>query len=89
MDAGTIVECDHPYHLLKNKNGFLNKMVEQTGQRNARFLNGLAYEVFAYISVISYHLNVYFIIFIFRITIKCKFQIRIWNDLTNINEDEN
>nr|CAD7441120.1 unnamed protein product [Timema bartmani] len=31
MDAGTMVEFDHPFLLLKNKNGFLFRMVQQTG----------------------------------------------------------
>jgi ATP-binding cassette subfamily C (CFTR/MRP) protein 4 len=32
MDAGTIVEFDHPHVLLQNKNGFLFSMVQQTGK---------------------------------------------------------
>ncbi|XP_060872943.1 probable multidrug resistance-associated protein lethal(2)03659 isoform X2 [Metopolophium dirhodum] len=43
IDAGTVVEFDHPYNLLKNKDGFLYKMVEQTGQSNAQLLHSLAY----------------------------------------------
>ncbi|GLV41617.1 uncharacterized protein CBL_06846 [Carabus blaptoides fortunei] len=31
MDAGTMVEFDHPFILLQNHNGFLCKMVQQTG----------------------------------------------------------
>lgn len=31
MDAGTMVEFDHPYILLRNNNGFFYKMVQQTG----------------------------------------------------------
>lgn len=49
MDDGTVVEFDHPYNLLKNKYGFLHKMVEQTGQRNAQSLQSLAYEVLIYL----------------------------------------
>lgn len=45
MDAGTMVEFDHPYILLKNKNGFLYKMVEQTGQATAELLHSIAAEV--------------------------------------------
>ncbi|XP_025202348.1 probable multidrug resistance-associated protein lethal(2)03659 isoform X2 [Melanaphis sacchari] len=44
MNAGTIVEFDDPYILLKNKDGYLHKMVEQTGQSNAQSLHHLAYE---------------------------------------------
>lgn len=32
MDAGTVVEFDHPHVLLQNKNGFLFSMVQQTGK---------------------------------------------------------
>ncbi|PNF14801.1 putative multidrug resistance-associated protein lethal(2)03659 [Cryptotermes secundus] len=32
MDAGTMVEFDHPHVLLLNKNGFLFNMVQQTGK---------------------------------------------------------
>lgn len=45
MDAGTVVEFDHPYNLLKNKDGFLYKMVEQTGQTTADLLHSIAAEV--------------------------------------------
>ncbi|XP_022166683.1 probable multidrug resistance-associated protein lethal(2)03659 [Myzus persicae] len=44
IDAGTVVEFDHPYNLLKNKGGFLYQMVERTGQGNAQSLHSLAYE---------------------------------------------
>jgi len=44
MNAGTVVEFDRPYNLLKNKDGYLHKMVEQTGQSNAQSLHNLAYE---------------------------------------------
>jgi len=46
MDAGTMVEFDHPYNLLKDKNGFLYKMVKQTGSTNAELLHNIAAEVF-------------------------------------------
>jgi ATP-binding cassette, subfamily C (CFTR/MRP), member 4 len=49
MNAGTVVEFDHPYNLLKNKNGYLHKMVEQTGQSNAQSLHNLAYEVIIFL----------------------------------------
>lgn len=45
MDAGKMVEMDHPYKLLKNKDGFLYKMVEQTGQATAKLLHKAAAEV--------------------------------------------
>lgn len=45
MDSGAIVEFDHPYVLLKNNDGFLYKMVEQTGQATADLLYGLAAKV--------------------------------------------
>lgn len=45
MDAGTVVEFDHPKNLLKNKEGFFHKMVEQTGQTTAHMLHSLAEEV--------------------------------------------
>ncbi|XP_060850029.1 probable multidrug resistance-associated protein lethal(2)03659 isoform X2 [Rhopalosiphum padi] len=44
MDAGTMVEFDHPYNLLKDKNGFLYKMVKQTGSTNAELLHNIAAE---------------------------------------------
>jgi len=45
MDAGSVVEFDHPYTLLKNNNGFFYKMVNQTGQVNAEVLHYKATEV--------------------------------------------
>ncbi|VVC32370.1 Hypothetical protein CINCED_3A012061 [Cinara cedri] len=42
MDAGQMVEFDHPHNLLKNKNGFLYKMVEQTGRDTADLLYSIA-----------------------------------------------
>lgn len=45
IDSGAVVEFDHPYNLLKNKDGFLYKMVAQTGQNNAQYLHSLASEV--------------------------------------------
>lgn len=45
LDAGKIVEFDHPYNLLKNKNGFLYSMVDQTGPVNADLLHKIASEV--------------------------------------------
>lgn len=45
MDSGTMVEYDNPYKLLENKNGYLYKMVEQTGQVTADLLYGIAKQV--------------------------------------------
>lgn len=45
MDAGKMVEFDRPFNLLQNKNGFLFKMVEQTGQATASALHKIAAEV--------------------------------------------
>ncbi|XP_008186888.2 probable multidrug resistance-associated protein lethal(2)03659 [Acyrthosiphon pisum] len=46
MDGGTIVEFNHPYILLENKNGYLYKMVEQTDPNNAKLLHSIAAESF-------------------------------------------
>jgi len=45
LDASTAVEFDHPHNLLKNKNGFLYKMVEETGRVSADLLYNIAKEV--------------------------------------------
>ncbi|CAI6361191.1 unnamed protein product [Macrosiphum euphorbiae] len=44
IDAGTVVEFDHPHNLLKNEDGFFYKMVAQTGPNNAQSLHNIAYE---------------------------------------------
>jgi len=46
MDAGTVVEFDHPYNLLKNKDGFFYNMVEQTGTETSELLYNIAAEVY-------------------------------------------
>lgn len=45
LDEGKIVEFDHPYNLLKDENGFLYSMVDQTGPENADLLRKIASEV--------------------------------------------
>lgn len=45
MDAGKMVEFGHPFNLLKNKDGFLYNMVEQSGRVTADLLHCLAAEV--------------------------------------------
>jgi len=45
IDAGLVVEFDHPHNLLKNKNGHLYKLVAQTGQNNANKLHNIAEQV--------------------------------------------
>ncbi|XP_049950536.1 ATP-binding cassette sub-family C member 4-like isoform X1 [Schistocerca serialis cubense] len=42
MDAGAMVEYDHPYTLLKNPTGFLSKLVEETGSAMAEQLRCVA-----------------------------------------------
>jgi len=45
MDAGVVVEYDHPHNLLKNKLGHFHQMVEQTGQVSADLLHNVASNV--------------------------------------------
>lgn len=45
MDKGTMVEFDHPYTLLQNKEGTFHKMVEQMGSDTVDLLYRLATEV--------------------------------------------
>lgn len=42
MDAGRMVEFDHPYELLKLKKGYLRKLVDQTGPSNTLKLEKIA-----------------------------------------------
>ncbi|XP_026820568.1 probable multidrug resistance-associated protein lethal(2)03659 isoform X1 [Rhopalosiphum maidis] len=44
MDKGTMVEFDHPYNLLQNKEGVFYKLVEQTGPDTVDLLHRLATE---------------------------------------------
>jgi len=55
MDAGKIVEFDHPHCLLRHReNGFLYQMVEQTGQTTADLLHSVAAEVWYTLIVIVF-----------------------------------
>ncbi|PSN41133.1 hypothetical protein C0J52_16289 [Blattella germanica] len=44
MDAGTMVEFDHPHILLQNKDGYFYKMVQETGKAMADQLHKIAEE---------------------------------------------
>lgn len=57
MDAGIMVEFNHPFILLQNKDGFLSKMVEQTGQATADLLHRVAAEVILNICILG--LNIF------------------------------
>lgn len=46
MDHGSMVEFDHPYSLLKNENGYLSKLVNQTGSGTALMLQNIAQQNF-------------------------------------------
>lgn len=45
LDAGNVVEFDHPHILLGNKNGYLYKMAEKTGKDSVDMFRGLAEKV--------------------------------------------
>lgn len=42
MEAGTVMEFDHPYNLLQNSNGYFSKLVSQTGHGGAQRLYDIA-----------------------------------------------
>lgn len=42
MDAGKIVEFDHAHQLLQDSNGFLTKLVNETGPTEAQYLKRIA-----------------------------------------------
>lgn len=48
LDAGCVVEYDHPYLLLQNENGYLSKLVSQTGSTMAENLRKMAEKVTIY-----------------------------------------
>lgn len=45
MDAGRMVEFDHPHMLLQNADGILRGMVDQTGRGMAETLSRVAKQV--------------------------------------------
>lgn len=45
MDAGRMVEFDHPHILLQKKDGVLRGMVDQTGRATAETLAKVALQV--------------------------------------------
>lgn len=45
MDAGRVMEFDHPHILMKNKLGYLTSMVNRTGPGMAENLKSIAKEV--------------------------------------------
>ena len=42
IDAGRLVEFGHPYDLLRDTNGFLYKLVQNTGRLSAEILHRVA-----------------------------------------------
>ncbi|XP_031633880.1 probable multidrug resistance-associated protein lethal(2)03659 [Contarinia nasturtii] len=42
MDAGQAVEFDHAHCLLQNENGFLTKLVHETGSENSKYIKDIA-----------------------------------------------
>ncbi|XP_046984857.1 ATP-binding cassette sub-family C member 4-like isoform X1 [Schistocerca americana] len=47
MDAGRLMEFDHPHILLQNKSGFLHKLVQETGKNMAEQLQTAAEQAFS------------------------------------------
>lgn len=58
MDAGTMVEFDHPYILLRNNNGFFYKMVQQTGPFAMNNLINIAKQVSIHKYIHIYKINI-------------------------------
>ncbi|KAI4466024.1 atp-binding cassette sub-family c [Holotrichia oblita] len=48
MDAGRIVECDHPHLLLQNENGYFTKLVMETGDTMFHSLKKIAQDAYSY-----------------------------------------
>ncbi|CAH1098763.1 unnamed protein product [Psylliodes chrysocephalus] len=53
MDAGQVMEFDHPYYLLQNSESFLSKMVNETGPEMAYKLKQIAKNSYLYKNKIS------------------------------------
>lgn len=47
MDAGRILECGHPYELLKDENGFFSKMVKELGPASESSLREIAGDAYS------------------------------------------
>lgn len=58
MDAGQMVEFDHPHFLLQNENGVLSGMVKQTGRAMAEALHTIAEQVSHFPNHSRYHRSV-------------------------------
>ncbi|XP_063704489.1 probable multidrug resistance-associated protein lethal(2)03659 [Culicoides brevitarsis] len=46
MDAGQVIEFDHPHVLMQNRDGMLRKLVDKTGKQTAKMLKEIAEESF-------------------------------------------
>ncbi|GJQ86164.1 hypothetical protein Trydic_g13443 [Trypoxylus dichotomus] len=46
MDAGQVVECDHPHILLQNPNGYFTKLVKETGDAMFTSLKRIAQDAY-------------------------------------------
>ena len=54
MDAGRVVEFDHPYILLKNNKSVFKSMVEHTGRSTSKKLYSVAKKVRALALLFTY-----------------------------------
>lgn len=59
LEAGEVVEFDHPNDLLKNKNGYFYKMVEKLGQTGADSLYKLDVRIIIYKLLHHSHFHIY------------------------------
>lgn len=57
LDAGRLIEFDHPYILLQNKKGHFRQMVAETGPSMAPILHKLAAEVYKSVHVFILYLQ--------------------------------
>ncbi|XP_049801524.1 ATP-binding cassette sub-family C member 4-like [Schistocerca nitens] len=53
MDAGTVVEYDHPHILMKNLDGFLSNLVAETGTAMAEQLRNIAEKSYTTLTVVE------------------------------------